>query len=375
MHRMAKFCLAASASAGTALAYQATAPQPGMVRQSFDLQVPHPPALVPVGDDHVLRYELHLTNFASQPLAVDAVSIMDPAQRAPIDSLEGDRLNSAIAVAGAGAEQSDSIVPPGGRAILYVDLELGARAPTALHHRVSYKVAESPEAHIVTGGQAAIDARPLPLFGPPLRSGPWVAVYDPQMERGHRRVHYAVGGRARIPGRHAIDWMAPGAAESPRGRGAEVLAVADGIIVAARDGIPEPEPGKPRPRVTLQDATGNYVALALGDGRFAFYEHLMPGLKVRRGDRVRRGDVLGLLGSTGQASRPHLHFHVSDANSPLAAEGLPFAIRGMRVKGLYASIAAFEGGGPWSGASQPAACKTSCLPPPQAVVEFDAPSR
>src|SRR3546814_15182295 len=44
-------------------------------------------------------------------------------------------------------------------------------------------------------------------LSPPLRGGPWVAVYDPGMERGHRRVFYATEGSATLPGRFAIDFM------------------------------------------------------------------------------------------------------------------------------------------------------------------------
>src|SRR3546814_17672299 len=45
------------------------------------------------------------------------------------------------------------------------------------------------------------------LLGAPLRVGPWAAIHSPEWPRGHRRVLYAVAGRARIPGRFAIDWV------------------------------------------------------------------------------------------------------------------------------------------------------------------------
>src|SRR3546814_3208759 len=81
------------------------------------------------------------------------------------------------------------------------------------------------------------------------------------------------------------------------------------------------------PENALGDATGNYVALDLGDGRHAFYEHLKPGsIRVVPGQRVRRGEVIAELGFTGDSTGPHLHFHVADAPSPLGAEGLPFEI-------------------------------------------------
>lgn len=61
------------------------------------------------------------------------------------------------------------------------------------------------------------------------------------------------------------------------GHGADVLAVADGLVAAARDDVPESATLSDHPRHSLEDATGNYIALDLGDGRYAFYEHLEPG--------------------------------------------------------------------------------------------------
>jgi murein DD-endopeptidase MepM/ murein hydrolase activator NlpD len=39
---------------------------------------------------------------------------------------------------------------------------------------------------------------------------------------------------------------------------------------------------------------------------------------------VRTGQVLGLVGNTGNSTEPHLHFHISDGPSPLGSEGLPY---------------------------------------------------
>lgn len=54
---------------------------------------------------------------------------------------------------------------------------------------------------------------------------------------------------------------------------------------------------------------------------------MQPGsLRVKLGDKVRRGQVLGLVGNSGNSTEPHLHFHLADANSPLGAEGLPYVL-------------------------------------------------
>ncbi len=52
------------------------------------------------------------------------------------------------------------------------------------------------------------------------------------------------------------------------------------------------------------------------------YAHLQPGsLRVKFGDKVKAGQVLGLVGNTGNSSEPHLHFQLMNANSPLGSEG------------------------------------------------------
>src|SRR5262249_33950974 len=83
---------------------------------------------------------------------------------------------------------------------------------------------------------------------------------------------------------------------------------------------------------------GNEVLVYLGDGLFTMYGHLLPGtVSVSLGDRVRRGDVIGKLGNTGQSTAPHLHFQIMDDNSIAAAEGLPW------VFDRFVLVGTFEG--------------------------------
>jgi murein DD-endopeptidase MepM/ murein hydrolase activator NlpD len=55
----------------------------------------------------------------------------------------------------------------------------------------------------------------------------------------------------------------------------------------------------------------NYVLVLQADGTIGRYIHLQPGgVKVRVGQKVKAGDLLGLSGNTGYSARPHLHFDV-----------------------------------------------------------------
>jgi murein DD-endopeptidase MepM/ murein hydrolase activator NlpD len=89
------------------------------------------------------------------------------------------------------------------------------------------------------------------------------------------------------------------------------------------------------------------VVADIGGGHFAVYAHLKLGsVRVKTGDRVRRGDVLGLLGNTGNTSHPHLHFHIVDGPSALASNGLPYVISGMATSGLATDLEPLFNGEP-----------------------------
>ena len=77
-------------------------------------------------------------------------------------------------------------------------------------------------------------------------------------------------------------------------------------------------PGALPPGLPIAEADGNFVVLDIGNGAFVLFAHMQPGsVTVKAGDKVKRGQVLGRVGNTGNSQAPHLHLHVMDGPSPL----------------------------------------------------------
>ena len=53
---------------------------------------------------------------------------------------------------------------------------------------------------------------------------------------------------------------------------------------------------------------GNYVKIKHQSGIYTLYAHLKDGIKVKKGQKVKQGDLLGHMGNTGKAAGNHLHY-------------------------------------------------------------------
>jgi murein DD-endopeptidase MepM/ murein hydrolase activator NlpD len=61
---------------------------------------------------------------------------------------------------------------------------------------------------------------------------------------------------------------------------------------------------------------GNYVVLDHGDGIRTLYAHL-SAFRCELGQEVRRGEEIGLMGSTGRSTGPHVHYEIHQSQKPL----------------------------------------------------------
>jgi len=309
-----------------------------------------------------LVYELHIVNCSKADLTLRRLEVLEVKSGRLRETLDGVALANAIGRMDRQANDAVTRIPPGVEVIAYMTVEWPKpTAPSiALKHRLTYSTdSDLPSNRTVEGGDFLVGNDAPVVLGPPLRGGDWTPIYSDIWKLGHRRVIYATDGVEHIPGRFAIDWIkvepdgshAKGDDTIPAnwyGYGAEVLAVADATVSVVMDDIPDPQKVEPQKVVGLQDASGNFVVLDLGEGKYAFYEHLKSrSIRVRAGDQVWRGQVIAQLGYTGQSTGPHLHFHVADASMPLNAEGIPYVFQAFKTIGVFSSAQQFGESKPW----------------------------
>jgi murein DD-endopeptidase MepM/ murein hydrolase activator NlpD len=76
------------------------------------------------------------------------------------------------------------------------------------------------------------------------------------------------------------------------------------------------------------------VVERIAPGQYAAYVHLQPGsVRVKIGQRLRPGQVIGLLGNSGNTTGPHLHFGIQDGPDILTSNSLPFEIGSFTFQG------------------------------------------
>lgn len=322
--------------------------QPASFPPGIEVRVPKAPTVAHGGGQTILPYELHVTNVTQQPLTITRIEVLNGDNDAVIATLADSALARAITRVGVRVPPTERAhVGPGLRAVVYMWVPVTGAPPRAIRHRLT----ATPDSGNTT--PLVLQTPPVPVssdvlvIAPPLRGGPWLAANGPSAESGHRRAMIPLFGSYYIAQRFAIDWVKLDTTNktysgdslkntSYYAYGNDALAVADGIVTEVKDSIPENVPGLNSRAVpiTLETVGGNHVIIDIGRGRYAFYAHLQPGsIRVKVGDRVKRGQVLGLVGNSGNSTEPHLHFHVSDASSPLGSEGIPYVFETLTVVG------------------------------------------
>ena len=314
-----------------------------------DVVVPIAPTAFKADGKWHLVYELHLNNMDRwnyQVTRVEAIS-GDAAARSLV-TYTGAGLEAVMRRPGQPGAAEKAKLAPGTMGVVYLwaTLDTQEAVPTTIRQRLTVKVGTYPEEMTIETTPISVGRQAIQISAP-LRGDHWFSANGPSNSSGHRRALIPIDGHAAIAQRFAIDWVRlrddgktfQGDEKDNKNYlayGNDALAVADGVVSEVKDGIPENIPGENSRAVpiTLETVGGNHVILDIGAGCFAFYAHLQPGsLRVKLGDKVRRGQVVGLVGNSGNSTEPHLHFHIENGSSPLGAEGLPYTLASFEVVG------------------------------------------
>ena len=115
---------------------------------------------------------------------------------------------------------------------------------------------------------------------------------------------------------HGVDYAAP--------TGTEVHTIGDGVVVK---------------KAYQANGGGNYVTIKHNSVYTTTYMHLSKFAKgIQPGKRVKQGDVIGYVGSTGLATGPHLDFRVYKNGTPINPAKNEFASQRTDLPGKYASF-------------------------------------
>ena len=302
---------------------------------------------------YCVNYELVIANATKSDFSLEEIRVVDPARSdAVVKTLKADEITRQIYIPG--IDKQTSKIPSGKSGYIRIDLTFDSKdaVPQEVEHIITAAadtpIPMLPQPAIGRIGRSKIYSGPAVVIGPPLRGENWVACVVGS-EGYHRKTVMPIGGTWVAPERWAVDWIQldeenkplAGAIEKNESYpqyGKEIIAVTDGVIESVRDDMPDIPAGKAPVLKSLDDAVGDSIIQDIGGGFYALYAHLKPGsLKVKKGDTVKKGQVIALLGNSGNTTGPHLHFHIIHGKSPLGSDGVPYVIDSFKVRGTALS--------------------------------------
>jgi hypothetical protein len=301
-----------------------------------------------------LVYEVLVQNVTDGPLDVQSLAVR--ANGRALLAFAGAELTAVMTT----ARSHTSTLASGEGATVWLDVVLrrGRRVPRALVHRLTVRATlPSGESNTYTfdGARTPVRQRPARAVAAPLRGGPYLNFNGCCGLSPHRTALFPVDGTPHDFQRFAVDLIRidnqgrAAAGDLTRNEsfftfGEPVYAVADARVVRTRNDLPDIPPlnEPPGSAFTTETTLGNNIGLKLRGGQYALYAHLKRGsIRVRPGQHVRRGQMLGRVGNSGQTGGSHLHFQLNDGASPVASNSPPFLFRQFTLNGMATNVEEF----------------------------------
>jgi hypothetical protein len=357
------------------------------------------PVLMSDGNRH-LAYEVLVTNPTPRPIQLDIVEVRDPADGRVLHSLSGAGLAAQLSPLGTEPPETPPTDPPPpiettGTVVVWLDVAVPSNdVPRKLDHRLVGSVVGPAGPRPFDVALLSLDvstAKPVTLAAP-VPAGTWLMSEGCCADVTHHRDGLVpINGELMVPQRFAIDffklddqhraWVGdPAQLTSYASYRQPIVAATAGTVVAAQDGLPNNDQLPKPPAIPGIDQTvGNHVIVQFGPEQYLLYAHMDPtSVKVKIGDKVEKGQQLGLIGTSGNSTVPHLHFQVLTQPTFFPSDSTPFvfdkfALTGRVTERIWDDIIAIQPTGtmPFA-AADPGGDRTDEMPLDRDVVRVGA---
>ena len=336
-------------SAGCLLPFDGSVQDPKLLGPN--ISVPVAPIPVSSLDGANLAYELEISSAGNQKFTPEKLEVIDPSTGNILWTIDGDLLAALSHPASDPLPtEKERQTGTGKLSIPRISIWFTVSEdaiPDQLTHRITFGQA-GKDPVIVTGGTVDVrkDLQPV-VIGSPFRGAGWLAMETTSPMTHHFLAQITMDSVTRVPQKYAQDWIYvdPKTGKAVNGNstlardylgyGKEIYAVSSGTVVDLLDGLPDVECVYSAGTPSIETAAGNYVIIDMGNEKYACYAHMIPGsIRVSLGDTVFEGQILGLMGNSGNSDIPHLHFQiVTGKASFLGAEEYPHVYRSFDVIG------------------------------------------
>ncbi|MBF0298120.1 MAG: M23 family metallopeptidase [Oligoflexia bacterium] len=294
---------------------------------------------------HILS-EYVVTNLDRKPIQINSITLSTTLKNKTLskEGFNSDKIKSLFSLLGGDyLKDQNPALNVGESGIIFLEsiVSYEKQIPDKLHSIFSITQNETNKTITIRPESISISKSKPITISSPVKGKNWVSVNGPSNKSLHRRIISTNNGKITIPEKYAVDWVK---IDDKRDNlyknngqtnddffsyGQEVMAVADGKVVVVKNGIPDNDISneKVSTEINQNNVSGNYISIKIGKDLYANYSHLREGtLRVKMNDKVHKGQVIGLLGNSGNSTAPHLHFQLSSSSDIFNSKAIAYQI-------------------------------------------------